>query len=307
MRKLEHDRGPCRGSSRQAARAALSALAVCAGVAAPALLQRTAVLAQVALAEPEYTGTDRVEEWKNKTILVVTPHPDDEVFSAGGTLARLARNGNDIRILIYTTDNAGSNDPAMTKKRLAAIRKREEEESVRILGVPKKNVTWLGYDDGMLEYVDRKKLTRQVVREIRRHRPDAVFSIDPGAPHEQWHKSDHRSGALITVDAMRAAAWRLYFPELEQEGFKRWSVPVAFFFYSAQPNYTVDITDVAGLKARASAAHTSQFGDMVEKYDDSNLEERREKLASRLLESRLLRREKDRVVEKFRRSTRYGG
>ena len=50
MRNREHDRGPCRGSSRQAARAALSALAVCAGVAAPALLQRTAVLAQVALA-----------------------------------------------------------------------------------------------------------------------------------------------------------------------------------------------------------------------------------------------------------------
>ncbi len=303
MRNLEHDRGHDRGISRQTVTAALFALAVCTCVAAAVGPAR----AQVAKAEPEYTGNDRVEEWKNKTILVVTPHPDDEIFSAGGTLARLARNGNRIQILIYTSDNAGSNDPSMTKKRLAAIRKREEEESVRILGVPKKNITWLGYDDGMLEYVDRKKLTRQVTREIRRHRPDAVFSIDPGAPHEQWHKSDHRSGAIITVDAMRAAAWRLYFPELEQEGFKRWSVPVAFFFYSAQPNYTVDITDVAQLKAKASAAHTSQFGALVEKYDDSDLEKRREELAKRLLASRLLKREKDKVIEVFRRSTRYGG
>lgn len=264
-------------------------------------------LAQVAVAEPTYMGDDRIEDWKGKTILVVTPHPDDETFSAGGTLARLVKNGNTVRILIYTNDNAGSNDPKMTRERLAAIRKKEEESSCEILGIPAKNITWLGYDDGMLEYVDRRALTKQVTREIRRLRPDAVFSIDPGAPHEQWHKSDHRSGAFITVDAMRAAAWRLYFPELEKEGFRHWSVPVAFFFYSAQPNYTVDITEVAELKARAAAAHTSQFGDLLENYDPAKLEDRRKELAARLLQSPLLPREKGKIVEHFRRSTRYGG
>ena len=122
---------------------------------------------------------------------------------------------------------------------------------------------------------------------------DAVFSIDPGAPYEQWHKSDHRSGALITVDAMRAAGWRLYFPELEQEGFKPHSVPVSFLFYSAQPNYTVDITDVAELKAVASAAHISQFGALIDKYDSANLDEKRKQLASQLLRSGLVPRDLD--------------
>jgi LmbE family N-acetylglucosaminyl deacetylase len=263
--------------------------------------------AQIAMAEPEYSGEDRIEGWKGKKILVVSPHPDDDTFTSGGTLALLARNGNDIRILIYTNDNAGSNDPEMTKERLAAIRKAEEEEACRILGIPPENITWLGYDDGMLEYVDRRELTKQVAREIRRHRPDAVFSVDPGAPYEQWHKSDHRSGAFITVDAMRAASWRLYFPELEQAGFKHWSVPVAFFYYSAQPNYTVDVTGVAELKARASAAHVSQFGDMLENYDEIDLEKKREELAQELLESgALMSKEEGRIVEKFRRSTRYG-
>ena len=59
----------------------------------------------------------------------------------------------------------------------------------------------------MLEYVDRRELTKQVAREIRRHRPDAVLSIDPGAPYEQWHKSDHRSGAVITADAPDRPLW----------------------------------------------------------------------------------------------------
>lgn len=265
------------------------------------------VFAQITMPEPEYTGEDRIENWKGKTILVVTPHPDDETFSAGGTLAKLAKNGNKIQILIYTNDNAGSRDPKMTKKRLAQIRKAEEEEACAILGIPKENITWLGHDDGMLEYVDRKDLTKQVCREIRRVRPDALFSVDPGAPYEQYHKSDHRSGGIITADAMRAAAWPLYFQELEKEGLKAYSVPVAFFYYSANPNYTVDITDVAELKAKASAAHVSQFGDMVDNYDDTNLQEKKDKLADQLMNSRLIRRENGKAVEKFRRSEAYGG
>ena len=84
---------------------------------------------------------------------------------------------------------------------------------------------------------------------------------------------------------MRAAAWRLYFPESSADGFKQHKVPLAFFFYSAQPNYTVDITDVLEKKAAAAAAHTSQFGQMLKSYDDKNLEERRASLARLLMAS----------------------
>lgn len=276
-------------------------------VIAATMLTAPSIDAQITRPEAEYTGDDRIEDWKDKTILAVTPHPDDETFFCGGTLAQLAKNGNNIQILIYTTDNAGSNDPSMTKKRLAEIRKAEEEEACRLLGIPSKNITWLGHDDGMLEYVDRRELTKQVTREIRRHRPDAVFSIDPGAPYEQYHKSDHRSGAIITADAMRAAGWRLYFPELEKEGFGHWSVPVVFFYYSNNPNYTVDTSDVAEQKAEACAAHVSQFGDMVTKYTTEGLDQRKKELAQRLLESRLVKTPEGRIEEKFRRSEGYGG
>jgi len=50
----------------------------------------------------------RLEELHGKTILVFTPHPDDDVFGAGGTIALLNRNHNKVLIVVYTNDDKGS-------------------------------------------------------------------------------------------------------------------------------------------------------------------------------------------------------
>lgn len=215
----------------------------------------------------EVADKDRVENWEEKSILVFTPHPDDDTFSMGGTLARLAANGNTITIVIYTNDNRGSKDLDMTRERLARIRRAEEEEACRILGIPKENLIWLGYEDGDLEYADPQRLRGEVCRLIKMHRPDAVFCPDPGAKWEQWHKTDHRMSASITKDAFIAAEWHLYYPQhLLDEDLKPYSVPAAYYYYSQEPNYEVDITEVIDRKIKASAAHVSQFEPSVTKY-----------------------------------------
>jgi N-acetylglucosamine malate deacetylase 1 len=101
---------------------------------------------------------ERIEQWKGKTVMVFTPHPDDDLFGCGGTLALLAKNGNSIIIVIYTNDNKGSFDLEMTSERLARIRKAEEEAAMQVLGIPKANIHWMGYDDGELEYAEPKAL-----------------------------------------------------------------------------------------------------------------------------------------------------
>lgn len=249
-----------------------------------------------------------LEELAGKRILIVTPHPDDDTFCMGGTMALLARTGADIRILILTSDNAGSLDPEMTHERLAAIRKAEEEEACAILGVPAANIEWLGHDDGMLEYADQKTLTRDIARSIRKLRPAAVFAIDPGAGRVQWHKSDHRMAAVASCDAMRAASWRLYFPELErEEGLAAYSIPAAYLYYTESPNETVDVTAVVGLKAKASAAHISQHGDTVRKYDPARLADQKALWERKVFEMEdYFPREGDRHVERFRRTTMFG-
>lgn len=266
----------------------------------------TAINAQnstAALGGAPTENQDRVEQWRGKTIMVFTPHPDDDVFGCGGVMAMLARNGNKIIVVIYTNDNKGSFDLEMTSERLARIRKAEQEAAMEVIGVPKENIIWLGYDDGELEYAEPKALCGQAAKLIRKYRPDAVFSIDPGEWHERWHKSDHRMAAFNTADAIRAAEFHLYYPEhLLLDGLKPYKVPLMMFYYAAgEANYWVDITDVVDLKIKAVSKHVSQFEPSINKYrpdwDPKDFEKLVEYLKGRATK-------KDgKYVEAFRRAT----
>jgi LmbE family N-acetylglucosaminyl deacetylase len=242
---------------------------------------------------------DRIEQWTGKTVMVFTPHPDDDTFMCGGIMAMLAKNKNKMIIVIYTNDNKGSKDLEMTRERLAQIRRAEEEAACAELGIPKESLIWLGYEDGDLEYADPRVLRGQACRLIKKYRPDAVFSVDPGSDFEQWHKTDHRMAAFITKDAFIASEWHLYYPQhLLDEGLKAYSVPLAFYYYSAAPNYTVDITDIVETKVKAAAKHVSQFPPSVDKYTPEMSNEVFQSLRKSGLEDC---KEGDRYVEKFRR------
>lgn len=246
---------------------------------------------------------ERIENWRGKTVMVFTPHPDDDLFGCGGTLALLARNGNKIIVVIYTNDNKGSFDLAMTSARLARIRKAEQEASSAVLGIPKENIIWLGYEDGELEYAEPKALCGQATKLIRQHRPDVLFSIDPGEWYERWHKSDHRMAAFNTLDAVRAAEFHLYYPaHLLTDNLKPYRVPLLMFYYAEnEANYDVDITDVIDLKITAASKHVSQFEPSINQYRPDWEPQDLAKLTA-YLKSRATKKN-GRYVESFRRAT----
>ncbi len=211
----------------------------------------------------------RLEEMRGKTILAFTPHPDDELWGAGGTIALLNRNHNKVIVALYTNDDKGSYDFEMTSQRLARIRRAEEEAAEGVLGTPKENLIWMGYDDGMLEYAPQPKLVEEAAAIIRRVRPDVLLSIDPGEWYERWHKTDHRMAAFNTIDAVRAAEFWLYFPnQMLQQNLHPYRVPEMYFFYSTpqQANYWVNIDDVMDFKVEAGTKHVSQEEPSISKY-----------------------------------------
>ncbi len=251
-------------------------------LAAALLLAAGAAMAQ------RRTKPYELDKTQGKTILLFTPHPDDDTFCCAGTLALLARQQNNIHIVLYTNDDKGSYDPDMSSQRLAQIRGAEEEEACRILGIPKENIHWLQFHDGMLEYANPFDLVEQVTKVIRTYRPDVVMSIDPGSEYVRWHKTDHRMSANNTVDAIRAAEWHLYFPnQLLHDHLQPWHVPVEVYFYVTpqDANYWVNIDSVLDLKLRAATAHVSQFDPSIRKYrpdwDAKDLEKVKQGLRAR--------------------------
>ena len=193
-------------------------------------------------------------------VMLITAHPDDTEFGAGGTVARLARDGREITYVIATNGNKGSSDRTMTPERLAAIRMDEQRHAARVLGVAR--VEFLGYPDGELE--DTRDLRRDITREIRRWRPDLVITMNPHRTYNLYasHR-DHRIVAGVALDCVYPLARdHMSFPELMPD-FEPHKVREIHLMQWDTPHLVVDITDVMDVKLKAIACHVSQVGDFA--------------------------------------------
>lgn len=224
---------------------------------------------------PEQKPEIPVEQWKGKTAVLIGAHADDDELSHG-TLALLQAHGNQVYVVTLTTGNVGTQDPSLSRTQLAQIRRQEELAALAELGIPADHYINLGYDDGLLEFEDRKAVVENLVRLIRKLRPDVLFAWDPGKNYQRWHKSDHRAAAYLTADAARAAMWRLLFEgQVTQEGLKEYMVPEYLFYNDYDhddENIAVDINDFVEKRVRAGAKYVSQFGPGWKKYN-ANLSE----------------------------------
>jgi len=224
---------------------------------------------------PEQKPEIPIENWTGKTIMLIGAHADDDALSHG-TLAMLQAHGNQVYVVTLTTGNVGTQDPNLSRTQLAQIRRREELAALAELGIPGEHYINLGYDDGLLEFEDRKAVVENLVRWIRKMRPDLLMAWDPGKNYQRWHKSDHRAAAYLAADAARAAMWRLLFEgQITQEGLKEYMIPEYLFYndYDQEDENTwVDISDFVEKKVNAGAKYVSQYGPGWKNYK-ANLSE----------------------------------
>lgn len=197
--------------------------------------------------------TDRIER-----VMVVAAHPDDAEFGAGGTVAKLAKEGREVTYVVVTNGNKGSSDRSMTPERLAKIRETEQRNAARTLGVER--VELLGYEDGELE--DTRDLRRDVTRQIRKWRPDLVITQNPHRTHNLYasHR-DHRITAGVVLDCVYPLARdHLAFPEL-LPAHEPHRVRQVHLMQWDNPHLVVDIGETMDLKLKALACHQSQLAD----------------------------------------------
>ncbi len=200
-------------------------------------------------------------EFIPSSAMAIVAHPDDIEFGCAGTVAKWTRRGTHVVYVVVTSGNIGTHDPAYTTETLAAAREKEQRAAAAICGVTE--VEFLGYHDG--EVMPSLELRKDLVRIIRKHKPDVVISMDPtmmwGGSNYINHP-DHRAVAIATLDAIApVASMPLMYPELGAPH----RVREVWIQWTEKPDMWVDISETIDLKMQALAQHKTQVGsDTVE-------------------------------------------
>jgi LmbE family N-acetylglucosaminyl deacetylase len=165
---------------------------------------------------------------KSGRVLVLAPHPDDEVLGCGGAIIKHIQQKNPVKV-IFLTDN----------KKNFKIRRKEVKKSLKILGV--KDCNFLGFRDGKL--VAGRKEIKKITLIILNFKPDIIY-----APYFFDSHPDHRATAEILLKATKKRKFKGGICSYEI-----WTPTFA--------NRIIKIDDVYEQKVLAIKAYSSQLRD----------------------------------------------
>jgi LmbE family N-acetylglucosaminyl deacetylase len=196
---------------------------------------------------PEH-GRTSVDWGPPSSALAIGAHPDDVEFGCGATLAKWTSTGCRVHHVILTDGSKGTWEEAAASAALVALRKEEQREAARRLGAM--GVEFLDFVDGELASGIAER--REVVRIIRRLKPDVVLGHDP------WRRyrlhPDHRHAGWLVVDGVVAAREPTAYPDLGPA-----HRPRALMLWEAdEPNH-VERVESGARKVDALLAHRSQY------------------------------------------------
>ncbi len=201
-----------------------------------------------------------IKPYKPESAMAIMAHPDDVEFSCSGTLAKWARGGARISLVLATSGDVGIARRDITRQEAAAIREREATAACEIIGA--QEIRFLREPDGSVEAT--LDLRRKLVREIRRFKPEVVITGDPTmvwAGDNYINHPDHRAVALASVDAIFPAAGQPHvFEELAAEGLEAHKVRKVYVSNWRDGNLYESIDDTIDVKVAALKAHESQMG-----------------------------------------------
>jgi LmbE family N-acetylglucosaminyl deacetylase len=182
------------------------------------------------------------------SFLVFGAHADDEVVGMGGTIAKLAKAGNSVFVVIFTKGEEGYADKKL-KDTISELRRKEIEKVSGILGVKKYEL--VGRPD--MGLTNDKETFKVTIQMIRKFRPDAVFTH-----HRVDRHRDHIAASKLVTEAF----WQAGEPVAMDLG-NPWR-PTALYYYEETypfkfPSHIVDITETFDAKVEAMKTYVSQL------------------------------------------------
>ena len=188
-------------------------------------------------------------------VLCVVAHPDDMEYGMSAAVAKWVDQGIEVAYLLLTSGEAGMQIPP---EEVGPLRAAEQRAACELVGV--RDLTILNHPDGVL--MPSLDLRRDIARQIRRFRPDAVVTMT-WELHTGWgglNQADHRVAGLAALDAIRDADNTWVFPELaKDEGLPKWKARWLLVGAHSQPSHGVDVSGEPLAKGVASLAAHEQY------------------------------------------------
>ncbi|MBW4432884.1 MAG: PIG-L family deacetylase [Pelatocladus maniniholoensis HA4357-MV3] len=183
----------------------------------------------------------------NHKILIIAPHPDDEILGVGGTIARFAAEKNEVYVVIMTQGY-----PPDFSEEMNQIDRQEALAAHQILGV--KETIFLSFPAARLDNVPHRDMNEQLLKLIQRIQPDMLFVPFIGDLH-----MDHQRVFLSSLVAARPnnpyAPKSIYAYETLSE--TNWNAP--YITANFVPNVFVNISAFLETKLEAMRLYASQI------------------------------------------------
>lgn len=170
-------------------------------------------------------------------VLILAPHPDDDVFGMGGTIKKMTSSGVSVTVAYFCDGASGTPDGVIDKK-LIEERKNEAKSAGKILGIS---------EQVFFSYPDRKLAAggasiRALLDLIERKNPDIIF-----LPSFLDNHPDHRIVNEILINSLSEKD----LDDLPIWGYEVWT--------PSYINRFSDITLYIKTKKEAIMAHESQI------------------------------------------------
>lgn len=192
------------------------------------------------------------------SIMVIAPHPDDEIIGAGGVILHALAQQQAVHLVYLTEGEAAC--PALPAEQVKSRRHELTQQIASQIRLPQDHQHFLGLADGAVPhrgqpgYPAAKQALQQLIESLQ---PDHVL-----ATHEMdYWPFDHVACAHLAEDAVAAATHRanLYF-------YWVWA------WYHLRPWQLLRAGD-SGLFAVSNAAHASQKQALVSTYLDARADD----------------------------------
>ena len=178
-----------------------------------------------------------------KKVLVIAPHPDDEVLGCGGTIARFSKK-NEVYLCIVTK----AYSPDWSEK-FVKNRPKEVKRAAKILGI--KKTFFLDFPTVKLNTIPQKDINEAISKIIREVKPDIVF-----VPHKGDINSDHRIVFESSLVAVRPDGGKINkVLSYETLSSTEWGQAIETFI----PNVYIDISKTFDKKIKAMKIYKSEL------------------------------------------------